>query len=434
MIWNPAMEKADRSEIAPLQLDRLRRSVAHTYENVAYYHAKMDAAGVKPEDIRTLDDVRRLPLTTKQDMRDCYPYGMLAVPLQKIVRLHSSSGTTGKPTVVAYTKDDLGVWAELIARTLTAGGVTDKSVFQVSVNYGLFTGGLGWHYGVENVGASVVPVSGGNTARQIMLMQDFGTTAMVATPSYALYLAESMRELGILPGDTKLQSLFCGAEAWSDRMHQQVEDAFGVPVFDSYGLSEIIGPGVSFECEAHSGLHVQEDHFYCEIIDPLTEEVLPEGESGELVITTLCKTGMPMIRYRTRDLTALEPYTGPCGCGRTQAKMKRVTGRTDDMLVIRGVNVFPSQVESVLLGLGETAPHYQLIVEREHNLDTLTILVEMSEDMAKAARDVITVERKIKEKMKAATGVGASVRLVEPKTIERSEGKAKRVIDRRTAV
>jgi phenylacetate-CoA ligase len=433
MIWNPAMETADRSELAALQLDRLRRSVTHTYLNVPYYRAKMDAVGVKPEDISTFADIRRLPFTTKQDMRDNYPYGLLAMPLQKIVRLHSSSGTTGKPTVVGYTKQDLGVWAEVIARTLTAGGVTDKSVFQVSVNYGLFTGGLGWHYGVENVGASVVPVSGGNTARQIMLLQDFGTTAMVVTPSYALYLAETMREMGISPGDTKLKALFCGAEAWSDRMHKEVEDAFGVPAFDSYGLSEIIGPGVSFECEAHSGLHIQEDHFYCEIIDPVTEQVLPEGQIGEMVITTLSKEGMPMIRYRTRDLTALEQVGGVCSCGRTQAKMKRVTGRTDDMLVIRGVNIFPSQVESVLLGLGETAPHYQLIVDREHNLDSLTILVEMSGDMAKNNKDINAVERKIKEKMKAATGVGAAVRLVEPKTIERSEGKAKRVIDRRAA-
>jgi len=433
MIWNPAMESIDRAKLAELQLERLRRSVAHTYLNVPYYRARMDAAGVKPEDIRTLADIRRLPFTTKQDMRDSYPYGMLAMPLQKIVRLHCSSGTTGKPTVVAYTKQDLGMWADLIARTLTAGGVTDKSVFQVSVNYGLFTGGLGWHYGVEAVGASVVPVSGGNTGRQIMLMQDFGTTAMVVTPSYALYLAETMREMGIFPGDTKLQALFCGAEAWSDRMHKEVEDAFGVPAFDSYGLSEIIGPGVSFECEAHHGLHIQEDQFYCEIIDPVTEEVLPEGEIGEMVITTLSKEGMPMIRYRTRDLTALEPDSGLCGCGRTQAKMRRVMGRTDDMLVIRGVNVFPSQVESVLLGLGETAPHYQLIVDREHNLDLLTILVEKSEDLAKANKDVKAIERKIREKMKTATGVGAVVCLVEPKTIERSEGKAKRVIDRRAA-
>ncbi|MDR3562274.1 MAG: phenylacetate--CoA ligase [Negativicutes bacterium] len=434
MIWNRDMETANRADLAALQLARLQQTVTHSYQNAPYYRAKMDALGVMPQDIKTFDDIRQLPFTTKQDMRDNYPYGMLATPLQQIVRLHCSSGTTGKPTVVAYTRHDLAIWAEVIARTLTAGGVTDKSVFQVGVNYGLFTGGLGIHYGAETVGASVVPASGGNTARQIMLMQDFGTTAMVVTPSYSLYLAETMRDMGIAPGDTALQALFCGAEAWSDQMHQEVEDAFGVRAFDIYGLSEIIGPGVACECEVHEDLHIQQDHFYCEVIDPLTEEVLPEGDLGELVITTLTKEGMPMIRYRTRDLTRLVPGEESCSCGRTQAKMKRVMGRTDDMLVIRGVNVFPSQVESVLLGLGETAPHYQLIVEREHNLDILTILVEKSEQLAAAAgENVNAVERKIRERMKVATAVTAAVRLVEPKTIERSEGKAKRVIDKRVS-
>lgn len=430
MIWNKAMETADPAEITALQTDRLRLAVAHTYRNVPFYRARMDAAGVKPEDVKTLKDIAKLPLTTKQDMRDNYPYGMLATPMQKIVRVHCSSGTTGKPTVVAYTKNDIGVWAEVIARTLTAGGVHDKSVFQVAVNYGLFTGGLGIHYGAELVGASVVPASGGNTARQIMLIKDFGTTAMVATPSYSLYLAETMKEMGVAPQDTALHSIFCGAEAWSDHMHQEIEAAFGIKAYDIYGLSEIIGPGVACECEAQDGLHFQEDHFYPEVIDPATGEVLPEGAFGELVITTLTKEGMPMMRYRTRDLTALE-RTG-CACGRTQIKMKRVVGRSDDMLIIRGVNVFPSQVESVLLSLGETAPHYQLVVDREHNLDTLTVLVEMSDNlMTDAMKEVSAVERKIRDSLKAATAVTATVRLVSPKTIERSEGKAKRVIDRR---
>jgi len=427
MIWNLAMEAVDRDELKTLQTERLRRTVAHTYQNVAYYRAKMDAAGVKPEDIQTLDDVRRLPLTAKKDMRENYPYGMLATPLQRIVRLHCSSGTTGKPTVVGYTKEDINIWAEVLARTLSAGGVDDKSVFQVAVNYGLFTGGLGFHYAAETVGASVVPVSGGNTARQIMLMQDFGTTAMIITPSYALYLAETMREMGITPKDTAMKTILCGAEAWSDQMHKEVETAFGVPAFDVYGLSEIIGPGVACECDAHSGLHIQEDHFYCEIIDPITEEVLPEGQIGEMVITTLTKDGMPMIRYRTRDLSAM--YREECSCGRTQTKMQRVVGRTDDMLIIRGVNVFPSQVESVLLSMGETAPHYQLVVDREHNLDTLAVLVEKSDKLAEG--NISAIERKIREQLKAATAVTAVVRLVEPKTIERSEGKAKRVIDKR---
>ena len=430
MIWNETMEKAGRQEIADLQLSRLRQVVASVYDNVPAYRRKMEAKKVKPEDIRSLADLRRLPFTTKQDMRDAYPYGLLAVPMQQVVRLHSSSGTTGKPTVVAYTRNDLATWAEVIARTLAAGGVNDKSIFQVSVNYGLFTGGLGWHYGVEKVGASVVPVSGGNTARQIMIMQDFGTTAMVATPSYALHLAETMQEVGVTPQQTSLQSVFCGAEAWSDRMHKEVEDAFGVPAFDSYGLSEIIGPGVSLECEAHSGLHIQEDHFYCEVIDPVTEEVLPEGEVGELIITTLTKEGMPMLRYRTRDLTAM--YRETCACGRTQTKMKRVVGRSDDMLIIRGANLFPSQVEDVLLSMGETAPHYQLLVEREHSLDRLTVMVERANGLAAADPEKIRqAERKIQEKLKAATGLTPVVRLVDPKTIERSEGKAKRVIDRR---
>jgi phenylacetate-CoA ligase len=430
MIWNEAMEKAGRGEIADLQLSRLRQVVANAYDNVPAYRRKMEAKKVKPEDIRTLADISKLPFTSKQDMRDAYPYGLLAVPMQQVIRLHCSSGTTGKPTVVAYTRNDLVTWAEVIARTLAAGGVNDKSVFQVSVNYGLFTGGLGWHYGVEKVGASVVPVSGGNTARQIMLMQDFGTTAMVATPSYALHLAETMQEMGVKPQQTSLQSIFCGAEAWSDRMHTEVEEAFGVPAFDSYGLSEIIGPGVSFECEAHDGLHIQEDHFFCEVIDPVTEEVLPEGEVGELIITTLTKEGMPMLRYRTRDLTAM--YREGCGCGRTQTKMRRVVGRSDDMLIIRGANLFPSQVEDVLLSLGETAPHYQLVVEREHNLDKLTVMVEKANGLTAANPEEIGLaERKIQEKLKAATGLSPVVRLVDPKTIERSEGKAKRVIDRR---
>jgi phenylacetate-CoA ligase len=429
MIWNATMEKAGRAEIRELQLTRLRQVVDRTYHNVPAYRAKLTAAGVKPDDIRSLADITKLPFTTKQDMREAYPYGLLAVPMKQVVRVHCSSGTTGKPTVVAYTRNDLAVWAEVLARTLVAGGLSDTSVFQVAVNYGLFTGGLGFHYAAELIGASVVPISGGNTARQVMLMKDFGTTAMIITPSYALHVAETMREMGVKPSDTALQSIFCGAETWSDRMHDQIEETYGVKAYDVYGLSEIIGPGVSCECSAHDGLHIQEDHFYIEIIDPESGEVLPEGAKGEVVITTLTKEGMPMIRYRTRDLSALRQDR--CACGRTQTRMDRVVGRSDDMLIIRGVNVFPSQVEDVLLGLGETAPHYQLVVERESALDTLTVMVEKAEGMDVASDTVQSAERRIQERLKAATGLSPRVRLVPPKTIERSEGKAKRVIDRR---
>ncbi len=430
MIWNYTMEQGSRSQIEELQLTRLREVVERTYHNVPSYRDKMAAKGVKPEDIRSLADIGKLPFTTKQDMRDAYPYGMLAVPMKQIVRVHCSSGTTGRPTVVAYTRHDLGVWAEVLARTLVAGGLTDSSVFQVAVNYGLFTGGLGFHYAAELVGASVVPISGGNTARQVMLMKDFGTTAMIITPSYSLHLAETMRDMGVKPEDTALQSIFCGAETWSDRMHDQVEETYGVKAFDVYGLSEVIGPGVACECSAHDGLHIQEDHFYTEIIDPESGEVLPEGAKGEVVITTLTKEGMPMIRYRTRDLSALRRER--CACGRTQTRMDRVLGRSDDMLIIRGVNVFPSQVEDVLLSLGETAPHYQLLVEREGSLDKLTVLVEKANGLVDGPPEAVrAAEHKVQERMKAATGLSPLVRLVPPKTIERSEGKAKRVIDKR---
>lgn len=430
MIWNRTMEKAGRAEMQALQLVRLRQTVERAFHNVPSYRAKMAAKGLKPDDIRTTEDIAKLPFTTKHDMRNAYPYGLLAVPMKQVVRVHCSSGTTGKPTVVAYTRHDLSVWAEVLARTLVAGGLSDSSVFQVAVNYGLFTGGLGFHYAAEMVGASVVPISGGNTARQVMLMNDFGTTAMIITPSYSLHLAETMREMGVKAEDTALESIFCGAETWSDKMHDQIEETYGVKAFDVYGLSEIIGPGVACECTAHDGLHIQEDHFFTEIVDPGSGEVLPDGAKGEVVITTLTKEGMPMIRYRTRDLSALRRER--CACGRTMTRMERVLGRSDDMLIIRGANIFPSQVEDVLLGLGETSPHYQLLVERESNLDKLTVLVERAEGLADSHPDAVSAaERKIQERLKAATGLSPLVRLVPPKTIERSEGKAKRVIDKR---
>ncbi|WP_425059508.1 Phenylacetate-coenzyme A ligase [Sporomusa carbonis] len=430
-IWNKEMETMPLAAMQALQLGRLKELVARVYRNVPFYRAKMEAAGVKPDDIKTLADINKLPLTTKQDMRDNYPYGLLAVPLKQIARFHSSSGTTGRPTAVAYTKNDLDMWAESLARTLVAGGLGPESVFQVAVNYGMFTGGLGMHYAAEKAGAAIVPASSGNPLRQAMLMQDFGVTAIVATPSYALHLAEAMQTQGIDIGKLPLKSIFCGAEVWSDGMRLEIEKAFGVKTYDVYGLSEIIGPGVATDCRCQDGLHLHEDLFYPEIIDPETGEILPEGQVGELVLTTLTKEGMPMLRYRTRDLTALTRK--PCPCGRTGVSMQRVTGRSDDMLIIRGVNVFPSQVESVLLDMGATAPHYQLLVDRKNNLDELTVVVEPTEEgyATLGAAGMGKLEKAIQNQLKAVLNLKANVRMVPPRTIERSEGKAKRVIDNR---
>lgn len=424
------METMDREQMTRVQSARLIQQVRRVYRQVPFYREQLQKSGLLPEEIRTLDDIDKLPFTTKQDMRDNYPYGLFAVPHAEIVRLHASSGTTGKHTVVGYTSRDLGIWSEVMARTLTAAGATKQSFIQVAYGYGLFTGGLGVHYGAEVVGASVIPVSSGNTQRQILLMKDFGTTMLACTPSYALYIAETMKEMGIDPKETALKSGVFGAEPWSEKMRIEIEKALGIKAFDIYGLSEIIGPGVASECSAQNGLHINEDHFYPEIIDPLTGHSLPYGEKGELVLTTLTKEGMPMVRYRTRDLTVL--YSEPCSCGRTLVRMSKVLGRSDDMLIIRGVNVFPSQVESVLLGLGETSPHYQLIVEREDNLDNLTVLVEMTENMfSDEIRRLEVLEHKIEAELASALSVSAKVRLVSPKTIERSEGKARRVIDKR---
>lgn len=430
MYWNQPIETMEAEHMSALQLQRLQELVERVYRQVPYYRSRLQEAGMLPGDIRTLDDIRKIPFTYKQDMRDNYPYGLFAVPSSEIVRIHASSGTTGKPTVVGYTKRDLGIWSEVMARSLAGGGVTKQSVIQVAYGYGLFTGGLGVHYGAELLGASVIPVSSGNTARQIMLMKDFGTTAVACTPSYALYVAETMREMGISPQDTKLKVGIFGAEPWSENMRQQIQQQLGILALDIYGLSEIIGPGVACECQAQDGLHINEDHFYPEIINPVTGEVMPDGEKGELVLTTLTKEGMPMLRYRTRDLTMLTRKT--CSCGRTLVRMGKILGRSDDMLIIRGVNVFPSQVESVLLNLGEVSPHYQLIVEREDKLDTLTVLVEVTENMfTDEVRGLEALERKIKHELANVLNITATVRLVGAKTIERSEGKAKRVIDKR---
>lgn len=430
MYWNKPVETMELEEKQKLQSQRLRDLVTRIYRQVPFYREKIQEKGLLPEDINNIKDLHKLPFILKQDLRDNYPYGLFAVPMTEIVRIHASSGTTGRPTVVGYTKRDLGLWSEVMARILTAGGVRRQSFIQIAYGYGLFTGGFGVHYGAELLGSSVIPFSTGNTAKQIRIMKDFGTSVVACTPSYALYIAETMKEMGIDPRETALKVGIFGAEPWSEEMRQQIQENLGIKAYDIYGLSEIIGPGVAGECEAQQGLHINEDHFYPEIINPLTGEVLPDGEKGELVITTLTKEGLPMLRYRTRDLTYLTRET--CSCGRTLVRMHKVMGRTDDMLIIRGVNVFPSQIESVLLKQGETAPHYQLIVDRVDNQDTLEVLVEVTENMfSDEVRRLESLERKISAELHSILGITAKVRLVNAKTLNRSEGKAQRVIDKR---
>ena len=430
MYWNQAFECMDRESLRALQSERLIHTVNQVYYNVPYYRNLMQQKGLVPEDVRGLEDLNNLPFTTKDDLRDNYPYGLFAVPLSEIVRIHASSGTTGKPTVVGYTRRDITTWSELMARTLTCGGATKDSVIQVAYGYGLFTGGLGVHYGAERLGASVIPISGGNTKRQIMLMKDFGTTVLACTPSYALYIAETLAEMGIERDELKLKYGILGAEPWTEGLRQEIEGKLGITAIDIYGLSEIIGPGVASECLCKAGLHIWEDHFIPEIIDPVTGEALPEGCEGELVFTTITKEGIPVIRYRTRDITSLSYES--CSCGRTHARMHKVLGRTDDMLIIRGVNVFPSQIESILIDIGETEPHYLLVIDRVGNLDSLEVWVEISEKLfSDEVRKLEELNRRITHEIQSTLGLSAVVKLVEPKTIERSEGKAKRVLDRR---
>ena len=431
MIWNDEFETLPREALESLQLKRLRNALERVYATVPFYKESFRRAGVTPEMLKSLDDLRRFPFTLKQDMRDNYPYGLFAVPLDQIVRIHASSGTTGKPTVVGYTRRDIESWSELMARSFAAAGAHRGDVIHNAYGYGLFTGGLGAHYGAEKLGASVIPMSGGNTKKQIMIMKDFGSTVLTCTPSYSLYLAEAAAEEGIDIRALDLRIGIFGAEPWTEEIRAEIEDKLNIKAIDIYGLSEILGPGVAIECqEAQSGLHLWEDHFLAEIIDPETGDVLPPGELGELVITTLTKEGIPMIRYRTRDITRLIPE--PCVCGRTHQRLQRMSGRSDDMLIIRGVNVFPSQIESVLVTIEGIEPHYQLIVDREENLDTLEIQVEVNEktfsDEIKVLQNLST---RIRKEIKDLLGITCKVRLVEPKTIARSEGKAKRVIDRR---
>ncbi|MDD2558703.1 MAG: phenylacetate--CoA ligase [Desulfuromonas sp.] len=431
MLWNDEFETLPREAIEALQLKRLQQTLARVCATVPFYKQHFANAGITPGMVRTLDDLRRLPFTLKQDMRDNYPYGLFAVPLDQIVRIHASSGTTGKPTVVGYTKRDIDNWAELMARSFVAAGATRGDVIHNAYGYGLFTGGLGAHYGAERLGASVIPMSGGNTQKQMMIMQDFGSSVITCTPSYSLYLAEALKESGIELSSLKLRIGILGAEPWSEEIRVEIERSLGIKAIDIYGLSEIMGPGVAIECiEAQHGLHIWEDHFIPEIIDPESGEVLQDGDRGELVITTITKEGIPLIRYRTRDITRI--IAEPCICGRTHRRLERMSGRSDDMLIIRGVNVFPSQIESVLFSMDGVEPHYQLIVDREGTLDTLEVQVEVNEEtFSDEIRKLQQLSQSISRSIKDLLGITCKVRLVEPKTIARSEGKAKRVIDRR---
>ena len=429
--FNGKLETMSRDEMRALQSRWLVDTVRRVYDHVAPYRAKMDAIGLKPEDIRSVDDLSKLPFTTKQDLRDNYPYGMFAVPQSEVAEIHASSGTTGKQTVVGYTAKDLQTWGEIAARAIVAAGGSKEDYLHISYGYGLFTGGLGLHYGGQKMGASVIPVSTGNTKRQIQIMQDFGSTILACTPSYALYLGETIEEMG-LQGKFHLKSGIFGAEPWTEEMRREIERRLGLKAHDIYGLSEIMGPGVAFECDEQSGMHVSEDHFIVEIIDPDTGEVLPEGSEGELVFTCVTKEALPLIRYRTRDISSLSRK--PCSCGRTLVKMSKPRGRSDDMLIIRGVNVFPSQVEAALLQLAGagTAPYYQLIVDRFNNLDTLEVQVEMDSNFfSDTVRGIEEQERKIAKQLDYVLGISAKVTLVEPKSLARSEGKAVRVIDKR---
>lgn len=429
-IWQKDEETIALEDLKQLQLERLQSTLNRASENVTFYNKKFKELDIDVNSVKKLEDIKNLPFTVKQDLRDNYPYGLFAVPLKDIVRIHSSSGTTGKPTVVGYTKRDLQTWKDLVARVMMAGGVDEHDIVHIAFSYGLFTGGFGLHYGAEHIGASVIPVSSGNTKRQIMIMQDYRSSTLVCTPSYALHIAETMESMGLTSHDLHLKVGLLGSEPWGEKIRSEVEKRLGIVATDNYGLSEIIGPGVSGECSAKDGLHINEDHFYAEIINPDTEEVLPEGEMGELVITTLTKEAMPLIRYRTRDITRL--YRDKCSCGRTLIKMEKPSGRTDDMLIINGVNVFPSQVEEVFSSFDHATPHYMIFVKKKGYLDMMEIQLEVADDMF---FDEMKKQRawleQLTEKMFNVLGIKPKIKLVEHKTIERFEGKAQRVIDER---
>lgn len=431
MIYDIEYETMPREALEAIQLRRLQTTLERVYANVPFYRKKFREVGVAPTDIKCLDDLKRIPFTTKQDLRDNYPFKLFAVPMDNVVRIHASSGTTGQSTVVGYTARDVGTWSMLMARSLSAGGAGRGDIIHNAYGYGLFTGGLGVHYGAERLGASVIPVSGGNTQRQVVIMKDFGPTVLTATPSYTLHLAEVADEMGVSFKSLKFKFGIFGAEPWSEQMRQEIERKLNLVAVDIYGLSEVMGPGVAIEChEAKKGLHVFEDHFIPEIVDPKTLEPVPYGTTGELVFTSLTKEAFPVVRYRTRDITSLNPE--PCICGRTHVRMSRVTGRSDDMLIIRGVNVFPSQIESVLMQTADVAPHYQLVVDREDNLDVLTVKVEVGErSFSDQVKGLQQLEQRITKNIKELLSVSVRVKLVEPKAIQRSEGKAVRVVDNR---
>ena len=431
MIWNPEYETMDRAALEELQLRRLKSTVAWAYERVAYYRELLDGRGLAPGDIRTLDDLSRLPFTDKTALRDTYPFGMFAVPIEQVVRLHSSSGTTGKPIVVGYTRADLDTWTECTARIAAAAGVTAKDRVQMAFLYGMFTGGWGMHYGIERIGATVIPAGAGNTERHLMMMRDLGTTAIVGTPSYALYLAEVGERGGVDFSQLPLRLGLFGGEPCGERMRAEIERRLRVVATDNYGLTEIIGPGVSGECECRCGLHINEDHFLAEVVDPTTGRTLGEGEEGELVLTSLTKEAFPVLRYRTHDLTALD--RGPCQCGRTSARMRKVRHRTDDMLIVRGVNVYPSQVEDVLLKIEGLAPHYQIVVDREHGMDRMEVRIEVAEEIfSDVMADMVAFTGNVSDRLNEVLGLGVKVTLVEPGTVERTAGKARHVIDNRS--
>lgn len=427
--YSPEIETAPREKIVALQNERLATTVRRVYENVPFYRSKMEQSGVTPDDIRTIDDLHKLPFSYKQDLRDTYPYGLFAVPMKDVVRLHASSGTTGKQIVVGYTRNDLDVWDECVARALTAAGCTDEDIVHVSYGYGLFTGGLGADGGAKRIGATTIPVSSGNTQRQVTILKDFGSTILCCTPSYALHIAEVLYASGYTKDDIKLKAGVFGAEPWTNEMRRQIEDMLGLTAYDIYGLTEIIGPGVAFECKEQTGMHVNEDHFIVEVIDPDTGEVLPEGTQGELVFTCITKEAFPILRYRTRDIGVIT--RGKCSCGRTLVKMTKPRGRTDDMLIIRGVNVFPSQIETVLLEKGYTA-NYQIVVDRANNFDSIEVQVEISNEIfSDTVRGLAERAKDLAAALKTLLGVTAKVTLLEPNSIPRSEGKAVRVIDKR---
>lgn len=427
--FEPDLETAPREVLHWIQSRRLVKMVENCYNNVPLYKKRFDEMGLLPGDIKSIDDIHKLPFTYKTDLRDNYPFGMIAVPKEQLVRIHASSGTTGKQTVVGYTKDDIDVWAKGAARALVAAGATKSDYIHVSYGYGLFTGGLGLHYGAEMLGATAIPVSSGNTKRQVDILRDYGSDFLCCTPSYAMYIGETVRDMGIDPKTLKLRGGIFGAEAWSENMRREIEKILDIKAYDIYGLSEIAGPGVSFECKEQTGMHINEDFFYPEIIDPETGEQLPDGEYGELVFTCIGKEALPLLRYRTRDICKLSHK--PCSCGRTLVKMSKTRGRTDDMLIIRGINVFPSQVEHVLLSLN-MEPNYQIIVDRKNNLDTMEVQVEMSDQMfSDKVRNLEDVEHNIAAALQSTLNIAAKIRLVEPKSLPRSEGKAKRVIDKR---